>query len=375
MQEFNRIKKFLGALAEAVDKSKESADKNYLSLSIHKVLTNTAAEIPTLKEELKGMDGNKITDWVKLVESMNLKGIDTLIIAALGKYLTGALVKASQKVEEDLAKEILNAFYYSIILVENYYKCKEFSKNPIKYCVTNPAEEFWFQRIDFAGDHQFNTDGYYLINTIPPCDGKDYYNSEIYNSPYTQMVPVNTTANAFSVEVISDSIEFYNFLYDLFLNNPFSASHNIVFTAKIKVENLKGGSRGWGFWNTNPLPLIGMRIAWFLQQEGDGDPRNNGFFAQTFSGQKIDMQKLQDLDEELHEYKIVLNNNSVTYYIDNKVVCIISDSEYIPDGPMAYHNWVDNSVFDFAGGTGKKILQQTISYRKNFTKSMTIETF
>ncbi|HCT30568.1 MAG TPA: hypothetical protein DIW31_07500 [Bacteroidales bacterium] len=367
--------KFLGTLAEAIEKSKESTVKNYLSLSISKAVTGIVPVLPALKDELKQMEGGTIKDWVKLVETMNLKGINAQILAALGKYITGALVKIPLKVNDDLAKEIQSVFYLSIILVENYFKCKTFSDTPIKYSVTNPAEDFWFRRVDLAGDHQFNTaEGYYLINSIPPCDGKDYCNSEIYNSPYTQIEPVNSIANTVSLEVISDSIELYNFFYDLFINIPFSASHNIVFTARIKVENLKGGSRGWGFWNTNPIPVVGMKTVWFLQQEGDGEASNNGFFAQTFTGLKIDSFKLPDLDEGWHDYKIVLNSSTVAYYIDGVAVHVLNDPDFVPDGPMAYHNWVDNSVFDFAGGTGQKLLQKTDSDRKNFTESMTIET-
>lgn len=123
------------------------------------------------------------------------------------------------------------------------------------------------------------------------------------------------------------------------MNIPFAASHGVVFEAQIKVENLEGGSRGWGFWNTDALPIAGMKVAWFIQQQNQST-KENQFQIWTFNGVTIDIYNIPvPLDEEWHSYKILMDKNLVSYYMDNNLIHQVNT---IFDGPMAFHNWVDN---------------------------------
>ncbi|GHN01234.1 hypothetical protein WSM22_27230 [Cytophagales bacterium WSM2-2] len=330
--------------------------------------------MPDLKKELAAMNKKKMTEWIAAVRALKIEGLSAVAVVRLCVLLLTALLKKLPKVTPgDLALEIQFVFNYMLVLIGDFYVSNAYFQSKIKYAITNPSPEFWFQRIDMAGDHQFNTpDGNYLVNTIPIADNQHYFNSEIYDSPYTTLTPSCVIANPYPVEEITDTIELQNFIYDLFVNIPFASSHNVTFAATIKAENLTGGSRGWGFWNTDGVPILGMKIAWFMQQS-DGNPKNktNGFFAHTVNGDKISAVPLPALDENWHDYKIVMSPQLVEYFIDGKSVARVTEADTIPDAPMAFHNWVDNACFDINEGI-QKVFQKTTAPRKNFTKKMDI---
>jgi len=228
----------------------------------------------------------------------------------------------------------------------------------------------------------FNKDGIYLVNTISqvlpavPSESVDqaahakgepillYTNSEIYNSPYTSIEPKNVTISQGSVD---PSYEWYNSIYDIFKNLPFLAKDKITYKTRMKVGNLNGGSRGWGFWNTN-VDIFAMDVVWFLQMQGDiPGGTTNKFYAQT----QLKMHPLPPLDEEWHDYEITITPEKIEFFIDGVSVFVETDSKNIPSGPMAFHNWVDNSVFDVKE-LGKKILQETSGPKSNVCEYMEI---
>jgi hypothetical protein len=246
-------------------------------------------------------------------------------------------------------------------------------KQPFNF--TNPTVDYWYQRTDTAGTHQFNTDGCYLINTIPQIPGPaaDYYNAEIYNSTQTDIQPKNVIVNLFPVD--DPKTDPAHFWYDLFLNIPYAPSTGLRFEASVKAENLKGGSRGWGFWNTDVFPLS-MQIAWFVQF--DSNPQagfyKNGFYAVTqngITGLKSPVSyQLKDLDEDWHDYRIDVTSTAVEYFVDGQSVYTETDPDVIPTAPMAFHNWVDNAVFGMENNTIIHILQTTTAPRVNRMKNL-----
>ena len=244
--------------------------------------------------------------------------------------------------------------------------------------IANPPKDYWFIRTDGKGDHQFFTDGNYLVNSIPKAGTDTYYNAEIYNNPYTSILPKNVIVNPFPVDDPLKEPE--QFIRDLFLNLPYAPQNKVVFQGSIQVDNLKGGSRGWGFWNTSVLPPL-MQIAWFVQYDGteqDGIvPLNeSGFYAQTQNGlagmEMPSSVRLPDLDEGRHDYRIELSKDQVEYFIDGKSVHREKDPNHIPDSPMAFHSWVDNAMFGLKDGAITHILQETNAPRSNTIQSMSI---
>jgi len=143
-------------------------------------------------------------------------------------------------------------------------------------------------------------------------------------------------------------------IQELFLNCPYQYSK---FQAKIRVTNLQNGSRGWGFWNTTMIPSK-MAMVWFMHQDGTC-PQSlknnifcpagqtyplNGMYAMVVApGLKPQMVKLNDLDENWHDYAIDWQKDKITFSIDKKIV--YTEKTAIPSNHMAFHCWVDNAVF------------------------------
>lgn len=276
-----------------------------------------------------------------------------------------------------------------ILLVISIWICLG-KKNKNKIVHINPDVDTWFNRSDGAGLNVFNKDGIYLTQTVTPqapygncpCDelkgtcrgGKcySYTNSEIYNNPCCKSGVTNwcsqiQTKSDLICDVIGDACSgswsenspchmyrseigdpwassFKNWIKSGFLNIPY---RYYTMEAKIKVTGIKGGSRGWGFWNTVPQ-LKDLIIIWFMHQDGileDGSPYPlNGFYAQVINGtNKPVIQKLPNLDEKWHIYKIVWTSQKIEMYIDSKKVFSLGDN--IPNGQTALHVWVDNAVF------------------------------
>ncbi len=368
MKKADKFTQFTTDLAHAMSEFQKS--EAHPASFFSKIIRDAIPELSALKKE---RDRGSRSEWTSAVNALKLDRLDVLTIIEMASALVEIL---SGKINGNtLSHEIEHIFLNIILWIGDHKKNKAFFDSQVQYDLSNPDESFWFQRVDVSGTHSFNQGGIYLTNTIPPTkNNTDYYNAEIYNSPYTQQAPSNVIITPFPVDVITDGIELGNFVYDLFTNVPFAASHNVVFSAKIKVDNLKGGSRGWGFWNTNAIPVIGMKTAWFMQQEGSADQSSNGFFAHTFNGLQFSAVKLADLDEEWHEYQIVMNTNWVEYFIDGKSVARVTNPAGIPNAPMAFHNWVDNAVFTNANGKVGKQMQKNKKSRTNYTEYMRIVT-
>jgi hypothetical protein len=317
---------------------KISDNKNFVSIIKSKIEVNTEYQTPIVK---------LIGDVLNLIQN--------------------ALLYSDGNKIGNLINTIRN---YILVLIDGFRKSQDYIQTSASYSIFNPEQNFWFLRSDTNGLHTFNTDNIYLKNTIPNASGSIYSNAEIYNNPYTSLSPKCVIPTPIPAEKIINENELQNYITDLFMNIPFAASHGVVFEAQIKVENLEGGSRGWGFWNTDALPVVGMKVAWFIQQQ-DRSTKEDQFQIWTFNGVTIDIYNIPvPLDEEWHSYKISMDNNLISYYMDNNLIHQVKTTF---EGPMAFHNWVDNGFFDMAKG-GNKVLQNSNSARTNYTKEMKIYT-
>jgi hypothetical protein len=281
--------------------------------------------------------------------------------------------------------------------------------------VKNPTSHYWINRVDGSGKHIYNNDTIYLTLLVKPyqtteCSDKirckelnsnciegaciPYSNAEIYNG---------TCCNIDSIQDMGADTTLFNFLnkYRISLlkmvceNKPIVQHCNLRYTPTITLDdpitqtrqsildtvintpylyssvkqtvtckNLKDGSRGFGFWNTS-ADLQQTSIAWFIQIDGSG---TSGFYAHcqipATTKNFISFVKLPDLDENEHTYRI-------QFSIDGKIVHI--ETVVIPTDNMAYHNWVDNSVFTYENGSLKHLIQKLKTEKSNQIKSIEIE--
>jgi hypothetical protein len=249
-------------------------------------------------------------------------------------------------------------------------------KAPIRQ--VDPIREYWYERSDGPAEHRFFEDGSYVTLTIPPAATAAYWNAEIYNNSRTHIEPRNILIDPVPPDSPKTKQEWRNYKRDWLLNLPYIPANQVVFQARIRAENLKGGSRGWGFWNMSVSPQT-MQVAWFVQYDGvktgDGTPAvPSGFYAETQNGTKgLDsmMFRLPDLDEDWHDYRIELNQGSVFYFIDGNLVHQVWGAA-APAGAMGFHCWVDNAVFGFDGLDVTHICQSTAAPRSNVVHSMSI---
>jgi hypothetical protein len=242
----------------------------------------------------------------------------------------------------------------------------------------NPSRDYWFERSDGPGEHQWSEDGNYLALTIPRAGTAAYFNAEIYNNPRTHIQPRNILIEPFPLDKTATKEDQHNWDWDWLRNLPYIPANRVVFQARVRAENLKGGSRGWGFWNMSLSPET-MQIAWFVQYDGvktgDLDPAvPSGFYVETqngLSGLDKMMYRLPDLDEDWHDYRIELNSGSVFYFIDGKLVHQVWGAT-VPVNAMQFHCWVDNSVFGVGPLIVNHICQSTDFPRSNIIHSMSI---
>ncbi|GAB2182469.1 hypothetical protein DLREEDagrD3_26920 [Denitratisoma sp. agr-D3] len=151
---------------------------------------------------------------------------------------------------------------------------------------------------------------------------------------------------------------------DLVWNTPYLATtataQKIVMS--IKAEGDGGGSRGWGFWNTTMNPFA-WQYAWFMEftnpvspPPAKGQPTvKKTLLAMTVTN--IDLSHLNaggicltQLPDDIYrwrDYTIVWRGNAVEYQIDQQPVAV--HTQFVPNGGMSFHNWVDNRNYSNVG--------------------------
>jgi len=163
---------------------------------------------------------------------------------------------------------------------------------------------------------------------------------------------------------------------DAFLNLPYKYAK---MSCMMKMTNLRDGSRGVGFWNT--MTTHDMQFAWFMQQDGvitKGIPYPlNGMYAMILiSGRdafpvyrKI---PVAEVDEKWHNYTIDWQRDKIEFYYDG--VKVLSEKDYIPDRNLAFHAWVDNSVF-LPVGNNWHLVQQMNAPRSQEIRNLRFEVY
>lgn len=372
---------FAEKFAKAVEDIEKAGPENYSTLllkTIPGLVSERLSDLARFKKEIAQMDEAKKAAFVNELK----EGILSIVPNAILGELIWDIVSLSIGPEKT-SEEILDTTLFVFGLMSrtsdyliNYFYSNSEPKKPLE--MHNPPKDFWFLRVDGEGTHEFHKNGHYLINSIPKVTAGSngqapHYNAEIYNSPYTTLDPKNVTINTFPVDPPVQ--EQSNYIYDFFLNTPYAPTNEIEFAATIKAEGLKGGSRGWGFWNT--ALGGGDNFAWFIQIDGYSDPELNGVWAQcrNASGEiwpPSFNHKLHHLDVTIeHLYGIRITEDCVEFFIDNQSVCKATDPKQLPNKPMAFHNWVDNTLY--FGGPPYFEYIATEHPRKNITKSMAIK--
>jgi hypothetical protein len=348
-----------------------SADRSRAPAALPALVATLTPGVAGLKQRLAALD-----DGAKrsLIADVGARARAEGIAASRPVVMAVAAALVSPRLRD--APADLIALYLLLWLLDQAI-IAQYSAEHLPFDLKDPPADYWYARTDTAGTHQFFTGGNYLIETIPAISDEQYYNAEIYNSTQTEQQPKNVIVNLFPVD---DPKDLPHFLYDLFLNVPYVPANGLAFSARVKAGNLNGGSRGWGFWNTDALPLS-MQVAWFIQFQGEAKHGvqpiyPNGFYAITqngLSGPEPSCIKLADLDEEWHDYRIEITAQAVEYFIDGSSVAKVPDAKYIPSAPMAFHYWVDNAMFGFNDqGLLLHILQTTTAPRSNTIKDLRI---
>jgi hypothetical protein len=310
----------------------------------------------------------------------------------------------------------------------------EFEKSYITdHGVKNPPSYYWMNRNDGTGRREYFTPSGYLTLTISPvkdlsnckeqseCKQDEmclnnkchyYSNAEIYNGTCCDSNAVakldvqasNPLLNKLSLvrrslyelacnydrqPAIPNSNCLLNWTPNIIIDDPITQTKQALQETVLNTpylysdvyqtvtcKNLKNGSRGFGYWNTS-INLNETAIAWFIQLDGVGGVTKNGFYIQiqvptTSLLPNISFIQLPDLDEKEHTYEIIWRKDSIKFYIDHKVVHI--ETKNVPNVPMAYHNWVDNSLFGYDLNMQlTHILQESNSDRSNIIKNLKID--
>lgn len=381
MNDTGKFVPFAVKLAAAIEQCAQTGRVDDSDAHFTNLITEIIPALPAIKAELADMSGAKKAGLVAAVKTLGAPDGNPERVVDLALLLVGRIIERTGESAAIVA--------YLLIVIADYLQNVGYFLTAQRFDVVNPRADFWFQRVDGQASHQFGPGGmgeFYLCNSIPVASPAAYFNSEIYNSPYTSLRPKNVLINTFPVDPRAET---YNSIYDLFLNLPFVVSQGVIFEGRISVENLRGGSRGWGFWNTSVLPWA-AQIAWFIQIEGTlpggREPMiPSGFYAQTLNGlnglfgpdgrpNPQAFIRLPDLDEQAHDYRIELNESVVEYFIDGRSVARVTDPALIPASPLAFHNWVDNAFFNWGRHGPSRNLQETFAPRANTTWDMKVRT-
>ncbi len=144
-------------------------------------------------------------------------------------------------------------------------------------------------------------------------------------------------------------------------------------TIRVRTLNaLPVGSRGWGTWRSEGLPITINQSVWFMEQTADSDSTwaadETWWRARTERGVDDRNDKHTELDAapyqidntQWHTYRIVRypkDSIPVYYrqYVDGILVQEVSDSDFTPVGIInedyEFHCWNDNLVYHFIDRT------------------------
>ena len=177
----------------------------------------------------------------------------------------------------------------------------------------NNDSDHWYHWNEGSGFHKIVyhpiADQWYCRLTLPYGSRNHYHNAEIWTN------------------------ESFPYLY----NN---------FKARISVDRITKGSKGWGFYNREYCNE-NMSYAWFMYNRFSslGLFPTNGFFAISWNSvTDWSIKRLRNVDiTKWHEYEINWTEDSTDFYIDGKNVAHFTRG--IPTKPLKVDVWIDNMNF------------------------------
>jgi hypothetical protein len=177
MKNSNEFIKFTANLATAIKHINQPSQLNTYAPLISQVIMDVLPSLSLLEEELRLIDKVKKAELIETLRAMKVTGTNPDVLVKLAFSIVNILIKNSTTPQQGaLAADIQLAFYYILILIGDLTSSDVFFKSKCQYALNNPTEDFWLQRIFIAGSHEFNTDGIYLINSIPPATSEKNYN-------------------------------------------------------------------------------------------------------------------------------------------------------------------------------------------------------
>lgn len=165
--------------------------------------------------------------------------------------------------------------------------------------------DYWYWRGTFTAYHTFENG---VVNfKIPKADRSGFHVSEIWDNHSTPQYRYNNMK------------------------------------ARIKVDGIRRGSRGWGFWNSDINPF-NCSVAWFMSIKGSNPLYPlKGFWVICTNGVLggFTFKRLRGIDiSKWHDYEINWKEDSVDFYIDGENVAHITRG--VPQTSCRIHVWVDN---------------------------------
>ena len=118
------------------------------------------------------------------------------------------------------------------------------------------------------------------------------------------------------------------------------------------ISPMRPGTIGWGFWNYVPpwysFDIADSNIAWFMKQYNPYDASMTwwGTWTRNAVSGNSNFLALPNIDvNQWHLYRIERYDGVVRFYVDGSLVAFYSEN--LPQGPLAFHLWVDNYNYPF----------------------------
>ncbi len=217
---------------------------------------------------------------------------------------------------------------------------------------SNTLQSWWKSSIypPSSTKHQLNVvQGYLKADLVDPLDGGSGGNLQ---SDYSGMENVGFAS-------ATDRIYDKNIVLDM--------------TIRIKTLNaLPTGSRGWGTWRSEGVPVTINQSVWFMEQTPDPDSswalEETWWRARTEKGVDDQNDKYTNLstidNTQWHTYRVVRYSGGTSegyyeHYVDGTLIQRITPPDFTPPGIInedyEFHCWNDNLVYHFIDRTPQSL--------------------
>ncbi len=219
---------------------------------------------------------------------------------------------------------------------------------------------------DLERDDFKNLKSWWSVNYSPPSG---YNHSMTFNNGYLKANLVEPLNGGIGGPLQPDMIGMENVGISTASLSPIYDKHQrLDLTIRVKTLNvLPVGSRGWGFWKSEGIPITINQATWFMEQHANPDsswaPQETWWQARTLDGVDNTYDFSTDIstyDNQLwHVYKVRRYSESAIdgyyeHYIDGTLIQRIVPSDF-PDGSIinedfTFNCWNDNLVYQFIEG-------------------------